>query len=170
MKKIISVFIATLLFCSLMFCGGCSNGYKAVRRITFTTNGVEKTCSSYNQNEFYYPEEITEEEYNQAISNNNKRQKYYADSSQTHSLESILKKVKGKTTYEYVEPKLEGYWYYNTFNNDFSSGKYYYWKTEYKKTNYYFVYVKVVSDTILKIKDRNGEITYTVTSYKLTSF
>ena len=39
-----------------------------------------------------------------------------------------------------------------------------------EKTNYYFVYVKVVSDTILKIKDRNGEITYTVTSYKLTSF
>ena len=154
-----------------MFCGGCSNDYKAVRRITFTTNGVEKTCGSYKANEFsYFPKEITKEEFDQAISNDYKRQKSYTDSIQTPSLETILKNAKGKTTYEYIEPKLEGYWYYSTFNTNFSANEYYYWKTKYEKTNYYFVYVKVVSDTILKIKDRNGETTYTVTSYKLTRF
>ena len=170
MKKIISVFIATLLFCSLTFCGGCSNGYKPVKSITFTSNGVTKTCNSHKANAFSRPEEITEEEFDQAISNNYKRQKSYTDSIQTPSLETILKNAKDKTTYEYIEPKLEGYWYYSYFGTNFSSGSYSYWKTKYAKTNYYFVYVKVVSDTILKIKDRNGETTYTVTSYKLTSF
>ena len=169
MKKIVSVILVIFLFSSLIFCTGCSNGYQAVRRITFTTNGTKKTCSSYKSNEFSsYPRESTEEEYNQAVLN--KRRQSDADSIQTASLEEILKKVKGKTTYQYVEPKLEGDWYYYTVNGDWGSINYYYWKTFYQRTNYYFVYVKVVSDTILKIKDSKGETTYTVSSYQITRF
>lgn len=49
MKKIVSVILVIFLFSSLIFCTGCSNGYQAVRRITFTTNGTKKLAVVINQ-------------------------------------------------------------------------------------------------------------------------
>lgn len=168
MRKIISIFIVIFLFCSLMFYTGCSNGYQAVESITLTCNGVTNTYSSYKTNTFSSPPTvITEEEYTQAISNDDNRIMSYAEAIETPSFKSILKKAKGKTNYKYVEPKLEGCWYYA--EHPFFGDRYYL-KTYYLETNYYFVYVKVVSDSVLKIKDNNGEITYAVSSYKLINF
>ena len=70
MKKFISIFIVILLLCSVMFFHtGCSIGYKAVQSVTFTTNGVNKTCRSYKTNVFGYQLNITEEEYNEKSKN-----------------------------------------------------------------------------------------------------
>ena len=170
MKKFISFSIVILLLCSVMTVHtGCSNGYKAVNSVTFITNGVEKTCRSYKTNKFGHQLETTVEEYNEKYKT---RHIDVADSILTPSLETILKKANGKTTYRYVEEKLDGYWYWNTFNinGGLNSGTRYYWKKRYYETNYYFVYVKVVDNTTLKIKDSKGETTYTVSSYRITDF
>lgn len=170
MKKFIPIFIVVLLLCFVMFYyTGCSIGYKAVQSVTFTTNGVNKTCRSGKTNVFGHQLNITEEEYNEKSKN---RYTGVIDSIQTPSLETILKKANGKTTYKYVEEKLEGYWYWTTFNTNggLNTGTRYYWKKQYYETNYYFVYVKVVNDTTLKIKDSKGETTYTVSNYRITYF
>lgn len=152
-----------LILCCFPCCA--NKKYEHVSSITITTNGETKTFSSSRSNQFGAPIEVTEEEY---IENHTGRDLGNVDDKKikTLSFETINKKHKGTTSYFYSEPLLEGYWYNRVVRYEFSI-KIFYWKKPYIKTNFSFVYVKIINDTTVRIKTSKNETTYTVTSYSI---
>lgn len=152
-----------LLFLSFI---GCSNQkYEYVHSVTITTNGENKTFSSSRSHYFGAPIEITEEEYQK---NRSGRDLDVGDDDKIQILtfETINKTNKGATSYSYSEPLMNGFWYYRV-TPSYLQTKLRYMKKPYIKTNYSFVYVKVINDTTICIKTSKNETTYTVTSYSI---
>lgn len=174
MRKIyIFVLIVFLLIINVFCLIRCNNSeFKIVRSITITTNGEEKKFSSSSIGDIVFKENyryIEKNEFDNAPDN----RKYYNDEFNTEivsgiSIKNAIRLAKGSTRYEEVEDELKGFYYYSYWYSP--GGRIYYTKWEYEKTIFNFVYVKIVNDTTIKIKDMKGETTYTVSSYRIVNF
>lgn len=174
MKKSFFIILVLLqiLICCFGFVGCKKNNFKLVQTITITIDGTEKKFSSSTKGDVVFKDNykyITKEEFNNAPSN----RKYYNDEfnnavNSKVSINNAIKSAKYSTSYEIVENELKGYYYWAYWYT--SGGNIYYTKREYEKTRFTFVYVYVKNDTTIVVKSGNSEITYTVSSYKITYF
>lgn len=158
--------ILMLLVFALLPISACSkNDFEYVSSITITTAGETKTFESY-YTESFHSRVIDETEYKASKEKDRITYEPYSKSSVTKKTDLPPKEQMGATTYtkyNVKEPTIKYRQYLDGFN------RFWFYEIEFKGTfEYSYVQVKIIDNTTLIIKDKNGETTYTVTSYSIT--
>lgn len=163
MKKIIIWLFAILLIIPSIFICACSNdGFEYVASVTFTTSGVTKTLRPYHSPKISAGVKIDKDEFDA----NHTYENSVPDSKVYISSKSELPPKDQMGVAYYYKKFDESKTVYGSRHIDFLN-TYWYYNYEYYGDYYYYILVKIVNNTIIKIKDSKSETTYTVTSYSI---
>lgn len=168
MKKVVTILFAFVLLIGSCVFFACSNDeYITVCKVVYTTNGETKTSASTYFIDYSAPTQITADEYNASP------QAYRISSTgsphQVSPSFEIPKEAEGQITYSTRNNNPNKEWWYLCAYN-YMTGGWLYNKFTVIGVDYYFVQVKIIDNSTIAIKDRNGETVYTVTSYSITYF
>ena len=164
-KTTIAILLTVFLIIMLL-CTGCnSKKYVAVAQVEFTTSGELIKKTSTKRAMYKFNQSITADEYwsvpyenhitNQSMEKIDLKANYV-----------IPKEERGKTQFV-VKPTKTTSMYYQSYS---FTGAPLYSEYKYEGTEYLIVYVKVINNTTIIVKDNYGETIYNVSSYRITEF
>lgn len=160
----IIMLIVCIMVWGLIFSGCQSHKFIAVAQVEFTTNGelVKKISKRYGM--YTYSHSVTADDYwsvpyeqhisDQSFQGTNLKVTY-----------QIPKEERGKTRYEVKADETKIVYY-----QSYSFGSPIYSAYKYTGVAYLIVYVKIINNSTIVVRDNKGETTYTVSSYKITEF
>ena len=166
LRKILSILLLVAICSALILLTGCSNEFEKVHSVTYTMDGKTYTVTStYGISISGSSEACSESEYNSAEHkfNSSDMPKFVGyelnKNSETIAAFGTLKD----------SDKGDSFVIKNTYNNPPVT------QTTYKKYtfegfSYSYVYVKIVDDDTIVIKQNGNETTYNVSSYSITKF
>lgn len=160
--KVMAMFLSAIILACSFTLYGCGDDFFPVVKVSFVTNGETKTLRSYYFNKLDVSINITKEEYYSNVNDNNRSS---ADAYYLSSKSRISKEYKGKTSF-FIPCESKKVYYWKTIER-FGSYDLYYSAIK-SGQNYVIVYMKVVDNSTIIIKNTKGETTYTVTSFTYT--
>ena len=163
MKSLSKLFVAVLLLVNIFFVS-CSKDskedeFKAISWIQYTTAGEEKVERSIKTNYYTKISKISRIEH---INNYPERIYEFQTTGQLTTTYRIPKVHQGKTEIKEY-PLHDKYYTYIDYNSNLVT--YYLYKHDF--SIYYYVYVQIVNDTTIRIKNKHQTTTYTVSSYSV---
>lgn len=167
-KTIIRFLIIILFLCTMFLFAGCEkDDFVEVCEIQYTTNGVEKTqCSTWSLVTKNGVERATKEEFN--LGGGGYSSPFGAKKlSKSSKTVSFSQDKIGKTFYYAELAWGSGPGFGQVLGKDYD---YNYYRYEFAGYSYSYISVKIINDTTIVIRDRQGDTTYTVSSYRATYF
>lgn len=166
LKRISSCLLLIAVCAAVLLCTGCSNDFEKVHSVTYTMDGKTYTVTStYGISISGTGEDCSESDYTSA---EHKFNSYDMPKFAGYELDKNSETI---TSFGTLKDSDKGdiFVVKNTYNNPPVS------QTTYKKYTfegfaYSYVYVKVVDDDTIIIKQNGNETTYNVSSYSITKF
>lgn len=166
LKRIISCLLLITVCLAVLLCTGCSNDFEKVHSVTYTMDGKTYTVTStYGISISGTGEDCSESDYNSA---EHKFNSYDIPKFVGYELDKNSETIASFGTLKDGD-KGDVFVVKHTYNNPPVT------QTTYKKYSfegftYSYVYVKVVDDDTIIIKQNGNETTYNVSSYSITKF
>ena len=165
-KKIISILILVAACSTLLLFTGCSNNFEKVHSVTYTMDGKTYTVTStYGISISGSGEDCSESEFNSS------KHKFNSSDMPKFVGYELNKNSETIDSFGTLNDSDKGDCFVikNTYNNPPVT------QTNYKKYtfegfSYSYVYVKIVDDDTIVIKQNGNETTYNVSSYSITRF
>lgn len=166
LKRIISFLLLISVCSAVLLCTGCSKDFEKVYSVTYTMDGKTYTVTStYGISISGTGEDCTESEYNSA---EHKFNSYDMSKFVGYKLDENSETTASFGTLK--ESDVGDYFVIkHTYNNP-PVNQTTYKKYQFAGFSYSYVYVKVVDDDTIIIKQNGNETTYNVSSYSITKF